>query len=183
MSPRKVSYFNQWGVQFLYWFTIGGCGFWILVDLFRIPSAVAKINKDIALEVLQHVKLHADSAPTHVMPGAPLPASALPVSSSAALAAPEDRRSAGTVPPPLAPVFPTSTAQPVWLIPAGAVAVLIFGSVLWFGSQLLRARSQATQATAFVSSERRSLPAADHFGDGQRQLTRSHALQSGPDCQ
>ncbi|WP_425146505.1 hypothetical protein [Deinococcus sp.] len=147
----QYAYFNQWGVQFLYWFTIGGCGFWMFIDLFRIPGAVAKINKDIALEVLQHVKLHADSLPTYVMPGAPLPASALPISSSPALAVPEDRRSAGTVPPPLAPVFPTSTAQPVWLIPAGAVAVLIFGSVLWFGFQLLRARSQPTQATAFVS--------------------------------
>lgn len=45
-------YLGKWGTQFLYWVTIGGLGVWILIDLFRIPSAVAETNKDVARELM-----------------------------------------------------------------------------------------------------------------------------------
>ena len=54
------AYLDQWGMQVLYWVSFGGFGIWALVDLFRIGGLVGNANRDIALQVLQHVKLHAD---------------------------------------------------------------------------------------------------------------------------
>lgn len=38
------AYLGKWGLQFLYWFTLGGLGIWILIDLFHIPTKVNKYN-------------------------------------------------------------------------------------------------------------------------------------------
>lgn len=37
-------YLGKWGLQFLYWFTLGGLGIWCVIDLFLIPSKVDKYN-------------------------------------------------------------------------------------------------------------------------------------------
>ena len=39
------AYLGKWGWQMLYFLTLGGCGIWMLIDLFRIPKMVAKHNK------------------------------------------------------------------------------------------------------------------------------------------
>ena len=38
------AYLGKWGLQFLYWFTIGGLGVWCIVDLFHIPTKVNNHN-------------------------------------------------------------------------------------------------------------------------------------------
>ncbi|MDY0780966.1 TM2 domain-containing protein [Tenacibaculum sp. IB213877] len=38
------AYLDKWGLQFLYWFTLGGLGIWCLINLFHIPSKVSKHN-------------------------------------------------------------------------------------------------------------------------------------------
>ena len=36
----------------IYWLTVGGFGFWMLVDMFRIPGMVERKNEDIARELM-----------------------------------------------------------------------------------------------------------------------------------
>lgn len=38
------AYLGKWGVQFLYWFTLGGVGIWALIDLFTMSSKVSGHN-------------------------------------------------------------------------------------------------------------------------------------------
>ncbi|MBL4663955.1 MAG: TM2 domain-containing protein [Flavobacteriaceae bacterium] len=38
------AYLGKWGLQFLYWLTLGGLGIWCLVDLFHIPTKVNNHN-------------------------------------------------------------------------------------------------------------------------------------------
>lgn len=38
------AYLGKWGIQFLYWFTLGGMGIWALIDLFTMSSKVEKYN-------------------------------------------------------------------------------------------------------------------------------------------
>jgi len=45
-------YLGRIGIQLIYWLTIGGCGFWMLIDLFRIPGMVERKNEDIARELM-----------------------------------------------------------------------------------------------------------------------------------
>ena len=49
-------YLRKWGVQFLFWLTVGGLLVWWLVDLFRIPGMIRDFNTDVAVEVLKNVK-------------------------------------------------------------------------------------------------------------------------------
>ena len=46
-------YMNKWGMQFLYWFTLGGCLIWILMDLIRMSSLIKDYNKDVAIKVMR----------------------------------------------------------------------------------------------------------------------------------
>lgn len=39
------AYLNKWGVQMLYWITLGGFGIWMLIDLFRIKAMVKRYNE------------------------------------------------------------------------------------------------------------------------------------------
>ncbi|MGA7708902.1 MAG: TM2 domain-containing protein [Acidobacteriaceae bacterium] len=45
-------YLGRISIQLLYWLTIGGFGFWMLIDLFRIPGMVERKNEDIARELM-----------------------------------------------------------------------------------------------------------------------------------
>ncbi len=38
------AYLGKWGVQLAYWFTLGGLGIWIFIDMFRISGLVKKHN-------------------------------------------------------------------------------------------------------------------------------------------
>ena len=44
-------YVGKWGVQLAYWFTLGGFGMWILIDLFRIGGIVRRYNNKIYAEL------------------------------------------------------------------------------------------------------------------------------------
>ena len=46
-------YYSKVGIQFLFWFTGAGLGFWALVDLFRMPSIARSANEQIACQALQ----------------------------------------------------------------------------------------------------------------------------------
>ena len=39
------AYLGKWGLQILYWFTLGGFGVWTLIDLFTMSDKVNKYNK------------------------------------------------------------------------------------------------------------------------------------------
>ena len=38
------AYLGKWGLQILFWFTLGGLGFWSLIDLFTMSDKVDKHN-------------------------------------------------------------------------------------------------------------------------------------------
>jgi TM2 domain-containing membrane protein YozV len=41
-------YLNRPGTNILYWFTLGGCGIWTIIDLFLIPGMVLEENAQLA---------------------------------------------------------------------------------------------------------------------------------------
>jgi len=45
------AYVGKWGLQILFWITLGGFGLWAFIDLFRIPSIVAKYNESIYAQI------------------------------------------------------------------------------------------------------------------------------------
>jgi hypothetical protein len=46
IHPGKI------GIQLIYWFTVGGFGFWAFIDLFRIPRMIERKNEDILRELM-----------------------------------------------------------------------------------------------------------------------------------
>jgi len=38
------AYLGKWGVQLAYWFTLGGLGLWMFIDMFRFSGLVKKHN-------------------------------------------------------------------------------------------------------------------------------------------
>lgn len=50
-------YARQIGLQFAFWFTLGGFGIWWLVDLFRMPSIIRACNEQVARQALQTLGL------------------------------------------------------------------------------------------------------------------------------
>jgi hypothetical protein len=52
------AYLGKWGIQLAYWFTLGGLGIWLVVDLFRIGGLVKRYNNLIyeELEELEEAK-------------------------------------------------------------------------------------------------------------------------------
>ena len=38
------AYLGKWGTQLAYWFTLGGFGIWIFIDLFRVSGLVKRYN-------------------------------------------------------------------------------------------------------------------------------------------
>lgn len=47
------AYLNRWGLQVLYWITLGGLGFWAFFDLFHIPTKVDNHNFKVAEKIEQ----------------------------------------------------------------------------------------------------------------------------------
>jgi hypothetical protein len=45
------AYLGKWGLQILYWITLGGIGIWVLIDLFHIPSKVNSHNLKISMQI------------------------------------------------------------------------------------------------------------------------------------
>lgn len=45
------AYLGKWGLQILYWLTLGGVGIWALIDLFHIPSKVSSHNLVISSQI------------------------------------------------------------------------------------------------------------------------------------
>jgi hypothetical protein len=43
----QYGYQGKWGTQLLYWFTLGGLGVWMLIDLFRIGGMIKRYNAKI----------------------------------------------------------------------------------------------------------------------------------------
>jgi hypothetical protein len=41
------AYLGKWGIQILFWVTLGGLGIWALIDLFTMPGKVARHNAPI----------------------------------------------------------------------------------------------------------------------------------------
>ena len=41
------AYLNKWGLQLIFWLTLGGLGVWWLIELFLISGRVEKYNEDI----------------------------------------------------------------------------------------------------------------------------------------
>jgi len=41
------AYLGKWGVQLAYWFTLGGLGLWMFIDMFRLSGLVKKHNNNI----------------------------------------------------------------------------------------------------------------------------------------
>ena len=51
------AYLNKWGLFVLYFITAGGYFVWGLIDLFRIPSLVGKVNSDIEMQIIRNLTL------------------------------------------------------------------------------------------------------------------------------
>lgn len=45
------AYLGKWGLQILFWITLGGLGIWALIDLFTIPGKVARYNANIFKQI------------------------------------------------------------------------------------------------------------------------------------
>ena len=45
------AYLGKWGLQILYWITLGGFGIWAIIDIFTIPSKVEAHNLAIANQI------------------------------------------------------------------------------------------------------------------------------------
>ena len=51
LFSSHYAYLGKWGLQLLYWFTLGGCFVWMFCDLFRIPGMVNRHNAMIAKQI------------------------------------------------------------------------------------------------------------------------------------
>lgn len=49
-------YVGKWGLQIVFWLTLGGFWMWWIVDLFRLPSVISDYNKDVAIDVMRNLK-------------------------------------------------------------------------------------------------------------------------------
>ena len=45
------AYLGKWGVQLVYWFTLGGLGLWMFIDMFRLSGLVKKHNNNIYQQI------------------------------------------------------------------------------------------------------------------------------------
>ena len=45
------AYLGKWGIQILYWITLGGIGIWALIDLFTMSGKVNKYNAEIFQQI------------------------------------------------------------------------------------------------------------------------------------
>jgi len=50
------AYVRKWGIQVLFWVSVGGLFVWWFIDLFRISGMIRDYNKDVAVDVLRNLK-------------------------------------------------------------------------------------------------------------------------------
>lgn len=50
-------YLGRVWLNFIFWGTMGGCGIWWLIDLFRIFGMVREYNKTVAINVLKDIQI------------------------------------------------------------------------------------------------------------------------------
>ena len=51
LMGAHYAYLGKWGLQILFWVTLGGLGIWLIVDLFRIPDIVRNYNEPIYVKL------------------------------------------------------------------------------------------------------------------------------------
>ncbi len=51
------AYMGRWGLQVIWWSTLGGLGVWAVVDLFRIPRLINRYNEEVAKMVTRMIKV------------------------------------------------------------------------------------------------------------------------------
>lgn len=56
------AYLGNWGIQILYWITLGGLGIWALIDLFTMSGKVNKHNANIFQQIEAIEKKEKDEA-------------------------------------------------------------------------------------------------------------------------
>jgi TM2 domain-containing membrane protein YozV len=61
-------YTGKVGLQFAFWFTLGGFGVWWFVDFFRIPSIVRSANEQIARSAIQTLAIAASFGTSALAP-------------------------------------------------------------------------------------------------------------------
>jgi len=49
-------YMGKWGMQLLFWFTLGGFWVWWIIDIFRMSGMIQNYNKDIAMDAMRNLK-------------------------------------------------------------------------------------------------------------------------------
>ena len=55
------AYLGKWGLQILYWVTLGGFGIWMLIDLFTMPGKVNRNNAKIFHQIEEIEKTDRDA--------------------------------------------------------------------------------------------------------------------------
>lgn len=50
------AYTGKWGLFIVYILTSGGCGLWLLIDLFRLPKIISDYNNELAHNILRTLK-------------------------------------------------------------------------------------------------------------------------------
>lgn len=49
------AYLNRWGLQVMYWITLGGFGFWALWELVSIPDRIVDYNTDLSTHIMKDI--------------------------------------------------------------------------------------------------------------------------------
>lgn len=55
------AYLGKWGIQILYWITLGGIGIWAFIDLFTIPGKVNRRNAKLFQQIEEIEKKERDA--------------------------------------------------------------------------------------------------------------------------
>lgn len=51
------AYLGKWGLQVLFWITLGGFLLWWLVDAVRLPGLITRYNEDVATAVMRDLAI------------------------------------------------------------------------------------------------------------------------------
>lgn len=54
-------YLGKWGIQILYWITLGGIGIWAIIDLFTMSSKIDRHNAPLFHQIEEIEKRERDS--------------------------------------------------------------------------------------------------------------------------
>ena len=53
------AYVGRWGIQIVFWATLGGLLIWWVVDLLRIPAMIRRYNEGVAKDILRRLQMSA----------------------------------------------------------------------------------------------------------------------------